>query len=145
MDRVAEKLRIKARAAQKKRERWMRILFAVTAVCFLIIKFFVVDCVRVKGESMVPTYLDGQFTVVAKCAYWFREPLNGDVVIIKHGEENYIKRITACPGERPEDSASGETLPQDYYYVEGDNRPVSIDSRSFGPVPRAVILGKVIF
>lgn len=94
---------------------------------------------------MVPTYLDGQFTIVAKCAYWFDEPQNGDIVILRHGSDNYIKRITACPGERPADSASGSEVPEGYYFVEGDNRPVSIDSRSFGPIPKEVIIGKVIY
>lgn len=145
MDGRAEKLRERARVAQKRKEWRTRVLIVLLITCLIIVKFFIVDCIRVKGNSMAPTYQDGQFTIVAKCAYWFDEPQNGDVVILRHGSDNYIKRVTACPGEWPADSAPDSELPAGYYFVEGDNRSVSIDSRSFGPVSREVIIGKVIY
>ena len=107
-------------------------------------KLFIIDIVAVKGSSMEPTLLDGNTRVVFKAAYWFAEPRVGDIVIVVHENENLIKRITACPGEIPADAIEYGALPKNLYFIEGDNRHVSIDSRNFGPVPGEDIIGRVI-
>ena len=92
---------------------------------------------------MSPTFADGQIVVFIRAAYWFAEPQTGDIVIIQHGNEKLLKRITASPGEVPEDWPQAGVVPPEFYFVEGDNRAVSLDSRFFGFIPRKEILGKV--
>ena len=70
-----------------------------------ILKFFVVTPFIVDGESMEPTYQDGQYLLVNQLSYRFGKPHRGDVVIFKappEPSENYIKRIVGMPGETVE-------------------------------------------
>lgn len=125
---------------QHKLKRTTIIIISFFLVVFL--KLFVVDIIVVQGSSMEPTLYEGQIHILLKCEYWQKKPQNGDVVVVQHGTEKYIKRIVACPGEIP--PGEDEILPEGRYYIMGDNRPVSIDSRSFGAVSEELILGRVL-
>jgi signal peptidase I len=90
---------------------------------------------RVAGESMSPGLQPDERVVVNRLAYWLRPPRPGDVVVLRDPRRRdrlLVKRIEASAGD-------GRWL------VAGDNAAASTDSRAFGPVDRALILGKVWF
>jgi signal peptidase I len=129
--------------------------------------------VEVKGASMYPTLTAGDRLLLNRFAYLHREPTRGELVVLKDPETGdlIVKRIVGLPCETvvmQSDSAfvngrrlfepyavtiTGRTnqgpfgkatvIPRDYYFVLGDNRGRSLDSRIFGPVPRESILGVI--
>ena len=124
------------------RRRRRKAIWAFFVLAIVFIKLFAVDVVVVQGTSMEPTLREGQFLVLLKSAYWIDEPQNGDIVVVQHGTEKYIKRIVACPGEIP--PGEDEILQEGRYYIMGDNMDVSVDSRSFGAISKDLILGCII-
>lgn len=119
---------------------------------------------RVRGESMTPTYYDGQWLLVRRMD-WPAPPLqDGDVIVFRLGRDLLVKRIAAVPGQPMPDAepywprrpwgdhlgqagaelAGPPVVPTGYLYVLGDNAAVSDDSRSFGPVPMTAVLGRVL-
>ena len=131
----------------------------VAFVCFLIITF-VGQRTTVSGQSMEPLLYDGDNLILDKLTYHFRDPERFDVVVFDQTEsDHYIKRIIGLPGEtvqiiddyvyingeRLEDDVYGKevmlqpmraadpiTLGEDEYFVLGDNRNYSRDSRDPG-------------
>ncbi len=131
----------------------------------------VVQNFRVDGGSMVPALENGEFLLVNKLAYVAAQPSRGDVVVFRSPakpDEDLVKRIVGLPNETVEfrdggvyldgrrldegdyyagitGSRTGRSLvvPEQAYFVLGDNRGQSIDSRSFGIVPGASIVGQV--
>jgi signal peptidase I len=126
----------------------------------------------VQGPSMEPNFEDNQFLIVSRVKYLLGEPQRGDIVVFHYPgntEEDYIKRVIGLPGEvveiydtlvyvngvpldepyinepcRPEQCRDNLwELGPDEYFVMGDNRNRSEDSRRFGPVPREFIVGEV--
>lgn len=124
---------------------------------------------HVVGPSMEPTYRSGQTVLVQD--YASTDPQRGDVVIFYPPEthQSSMQRVVGLPGETVRLDAQGAvtingaplaepyvktggnpfgviavTLGPGYYFLLGDNRPNSLDSRVFGPVPRAHIVGKVV-
>ena len=144
---------------------------AVLLISFLIVRY-VGQRTEVIGSSMVPTLEDGNQLITDKITYRFREPERFDIVVFPHEPVNeyYIKRIIGMPGETveitddgtilidgkvlEENYGYGETRPQertgqivlgdDEYFVLGDNREVSLDSRyaEVGNIPRSLIIGR---
>lgn len=144
---------------------------AVLLFSFLIVRY-VGQRTEVIGSSMVPTLEDGNQLITDKITYRFREPERFDIVVFPHGPNNeyYIKRIIGMPGETveisedgtiyidgevleedygygnttPQEMSGGITLSEDEYFVLGDNREVSLDSRyaEVGNVPRSIIIGR---
>lgn len=142
-----------------------------TALISLAIFFFVyiilVQPHRVKGDSMLPNYHDGELLLTEKVTYRIYKPERGDVIVFRAPQRNvdFIKRIIGLPGDtvRIEDGVvfiNDEKLIEPYetqktqgtttvtlestdYFVLGDNRGSSSDSRSFGPIRRNSIRGKV--
>jgi len=134
----------------------------------IVINLFLAQATRVFGQSMEPNLHTDQRLVVEKVSYWFHAPRRGDIVVLKlpeHEEELLIKRVIALPGERVEvhdgrvfiDGApldepylvqstygtmASQTVPPFHIFVLGDNRSASNDSRSFGMVPLANVVGK---
>ena len=82
----------------------------------------------ISGNSMLPTLKSGQ-DVLVRC--WFINPKAGDIVVIKHGVREIVKRI--------------QTIRDRKYFVIGDNKKESTDSRKFGPIKKEQIIGKVIW
>lgn len=148
-------------------------ILAVLLVTFLIVKYVAVR-VEVSGPSMEPTLQNKQNLIVEKVSYHFKDPERFDVIVFpfKHAEKtNYIKRIIGLPGEEVRIDEygyiyiNGEYLPERYgkeviqdpglaadtiyladdeYFVMGDNRNNSSDSRclSVGNVQRDDIIGR---
>ena len=105
---------------------------------------------------MAPALSDGDRVLASRAAYRFDSPGKGDVVLLGTsvaGTET-VKRIVAGPGDPlPSDAEANDPpaarghpadrLTTDEYYVLGDNRAISRDSRVFGPVSRREIVGRV--
>lgn len=90
---------------------------------------------RVEGESMQPSLSADERVVVNRLAYLFSRPRPGDLVVVRdprRPERLLLKRIEGAAGE-------------DRWLVLGDNPEASTDSRTFGPVGREQIVGKVWF
>jgi signal peptidase I len=142
---------------------------ALTVLIFLAIHFtaqnFLID-----GSSMQPGLHTGEYVLVNKLAYTFHAPQRGDVIVFQLPEdtsENLIKRVVGLPGDKllltyntvtvdgvtlrepyisaPQNSqVQTLTVPAGDYFVLGDNRPVSDDSRDWGFVPKDDIIGKAV-
>ncbi|MFQ5855012.1 MAG: signal peptidase I [Anaerolineae bacterium] len=123
----------------------------------------------VEGQSMEPNLMDGQRLLVNKLAYRFGEPARGDIVVIKSPRgtrEKLIKRIVGLPGEMIELRGGRvyingrqieeyyhpnvgmrpfppTVIPPDHYFLLGDNRDHSGDSRVWGSVSNDLIIGRV--
>jgi signal peptidase I len=138
----------------------------LTAILFLVVNG-TTGRFQVRGYSMEPTLYDGQYLIVSKVIYWVHPPERGDVVVFRPpngSSEDYIKRVIGLPGEtieirggtvwingvaleEPYITAAGgdsglRTLGDEQYFVLGDNRNNSSDSRSWGVLPRQDIIGK---
>jgi signal peptidase I len=122
----------------------------------------------VAGNSMLPAFHNGDRVVVARMPAGLGDPGRGDTVIAEVNGEIVIKRVMGLPGEtvqighgqvlcggqavedpvpsvfRDGQDMSPIRLGPDEYFLMGDHRRVSIDSREFGPVRRSRILGTVI-
>jgi signal peptidase I len=150
---------------------WREILETVllTALVYFVVRASV-QFTPIEGPSMQPGLHDGQSVIVYELAYLFGNPQRGDVIVFRHSPtEQFIKRIIAVPGDTitVTDTAvivDGVTLHEPYinsqgsdqnvgllpetkiapgdYFVMGDNRNNSEDSRAFGPVHRQAIVGK---
>lgn len=166
----AEELHKKNPDWKRKSDLDFLIFAAVVAITLIALRFFIGEPIRVDGPSMVPTLMDGERLAVEKVSYWFDGPDRGDVVICEFpGGEVCVKRVIGLPGETvqvfggrilidgsvlPEDDYWNDWIerdtdpvpvPEGYYFVVGDNRNMSDDSRSrgIGPIPMARILGRV--
>lgn len=147
---------------------------AVLAVLIVIpIRMFVAQPFVVEGESMYPTFKNGDYLIIDEFSYHFSDPVRGDVVVFRYPKNPvifYIKRVIALPGETVRiergiatvTTVSGETLTlsepyvvtedatytltttlgPDEYFVMGDNRPKSSDSRVWGALPKKDIIGR---
>ena len=148
---------------------WSRDLF-VSLVVSLFIILFLYQPVRVEGTSMLPRLEDQDRLFINKFAYRFEDIHRSDVVVFYYPHDrskSYIKRVIALPGdtlsvdhgtvsvngtvlnepyvpERYQDDRSlpPRVIPNGEYFVMGDHRSISSDSRDFGPVPRDLIYGR---
>jgi hypothetical protein len=85
------------------------------------------------GESLEPDYQTGDYALAACLPGWWQRLRPGDVVVLRHAVYGMmVKRIEQIDPQRQEITVIG-------------SHPESIDSRTFGPLPRAQILGKVIW
>jgi signal peptidase I len=141
--------------------------------CFFLVTF-VAQAFRVQGTSMQPLLEDGERIVVNKLLYRFHTIQRGDVVVFwwpRDPRVSFIKRVVGLPGDRvelrngvlfvndrevpepyllpppegrDESSAPLTEVKQGYYYVLGDHRGSSNDSRNWGEVPEKYIYGKAV-
>jgi signal peptidase I len=151
---------------------WLRDLL-VSAIASVLIITFLYQPVRVEGTSMLPRLEDRDRLFINKFVYHIVAIKRGDVVVFRYPrdpEKSYIKRVIGLPGDRiwidhgqvwlngdrlresyvpPQyrDSRSMEetVVPADTYFMMGDHRSISSDSREFGPVERSLIYGKAEF
>lgn len=147
----------------------------VTAVVLaLVIRTFIFEPVSVQGSSMADTLHNGEITFTFKTGYLFNAPQRQDVVICHYPnrKENFVKRIIGVPGDtvaivgttvyingqpleepylnpernRYDHTMMPVTLGENEYFVMGDNRDNSNDSRNLsqvGPITRDMIVGHV--
>ncbi len=139
------------------------------AVFLAIAQLFIVTFAQVKGPSMAPILADGQWLVVEKASRFWHTPERGEIVVVRFPADpdqvSLVKRVIGKPGEQIDVShgqvrvngqllnevyltISAETVGEshiqlgpDEYFLLGDNRAVSNDSRSFGPVEKRFIAG----
>lgn len=151
---------------------WLRDLLIAVAASFVIITF-VYQPVHVEGTSMQPELRDQDRLFINKFVYHFENISRGDVVVFHYPQNpsvSYIKRVIALPGDslsiedgqvyvngkaiaepyvpkryRDDRSMPEVVIPPNDYFVMGDHRSISSDSRDFGPVPRNLIYGKAAF
>lgn len=90
---------------------------------------------------MEPALHSGQYVLIRKTNQNIGK---GDIVIIQIGRKQIVKRVIALPEERVSSDEKQRVLNQDEYYVLGDNKEHSMDSRTLGPIKREQILGIVI-
>lgn len=148
--------------------------YLIIALVVLILFVYVLSFQQVIGPSMTPNYEEGEVFLLNKIRYKFSEIKRFDVVVLESNQSKYmIKRIIGLPGEHIEykenklyvngkevieefiktgdtanfniKSLSEEVIPKDSYFVVGDNRENSQDSRSYGFISKDDIIGKVEF
>jgi len=145
--------------------------FLCALVIALLMRFFVFEIAVVHQTSMVPTLMDADWLGISKLSYMFSPPSRGDIVVLHSGGEKLIKRIIGLPGENVQIAGNtvyidGKPLSEPYlpdglfysdypltvvgpdsYFVLGDNRPVSIDSRdpAVGCVSKDDLEGRAVF
>lgn len=142
---------------------------AITLLIFLIIRL-AVESFRVDGQSMEPNFHNNEYVLVDKAAYLFQPPQRGDVIIFHYPldtHKDFIKRIIGVPGDTVHTTSTGvivdgDTISEPYirvpfnfqsytwklgpnqFFVMGDNRDNSLDSRIWGPLERSYIVGKAV-
>jgi signal peptidase I len=153
---------------------WFRdLVFSIVIAVVLIV--FIYQPVKVEGTSMMPSLTDQERIFINKFAYqWGIERIQrGDMVVFwfpRDTSKSYIKRVIGLPGDvveirngdvfvngkeleedyvpaayRDHQNFPPEKVPADNYYVLGDHRSSSNDSRAWGTVERKYIYGKAVF
>lgn len=151
----------------------------LAASIFLVIYIFLFRPFQVSGDSMYPTFKNGEYILTNLIALRTNGLQRGDVIVFQappDAEKDFIKRVIGLPGDTVElkngfvylngkkldESAylhndvrtyggaflkDGEsfTVPADNYFVMGDNRPFSSDSREWGLLVRSKVIGKSMF
>ena len=139
----------------------------------ILIRSFIITPVIVSGSSMKPNLHNGEVLLERKIGYNESSIKRFDIVVIKEGKEEIIKRIIGLPGEHVsyrnnklyvndevvketfnfrntedfnlEEVCSCSSIPEGKYLVLGDNRPISKDSRIIGLIDEKDILGKAVY
>jgi signal peptidase I len=148
---------------------WIHVLL-VAAGCVVLIGTYGIRIVEVTGVSMAPTLSDGDRMIVDEFDYELGDPQVGDIVVLYYPVNPthlFIKRVIAAEGDtvrvtngrayvngqlirddyvpasfRSHDDLEFENVAPGHYFVMGDHRNDSFDSREWGLVPRRYILGK---
>lgn len=142
----------------------------IVALAIIIpVRYFFIKPFYVKGASMEPTYQDREYLVIDEISYRFKDALRGDVIVFRYPRDPkqfFIKRIIGLPGETIQITGNevfinGKKLEEPYlepgtqtkndivvtleaeeFFVLGDNRNFSLDSRTFGPLTKQYVVGK---
>jgi len=165
---------------EKKESTFLKdIIFIVLVTAFIVlpIRIFIAQPFVVSGESMSPTFENGDYLIVDQLSYRIENPERYDVIIFRYPNDTkkfFIKRIIGLPGEKinatngkiaveTKDNKEKLELNESYvknksvngtfstqlndgeYFVMGDNRTASLDSRIWGALDRNLIAGKALF
>ena len=144
-------------------------VYVIIILIIILLKIYVISPIRVNGTSMDPTLENGDIMILNKIGYRITKIKRFDIVVIKYKDELLIKRVIGLPGEKIKyvnntlyvngkkldeefdktytynfslKEIGSTTVPDDSYFVLGDNREVSKDSRSIGFIDREDIVGK---
>jgi len=155
---------------------WETLRYALIAALIIIpIRTFIAQPFVVSGNSMYPTFHNGEYLIVNELAKYQDNYQRGDVVILRYPLDTskyFIKRVIGLPGETltivdgvvtitgpghtapltlsepyvksPKQENLSRTLEDGQYFVMGDNRAQSSDSRVWGPVPKNMMDGKAL-
>jgi signal peptidase I len=148
-------------------------LLVFTLLTSVFIVTFLFQVARIEGQAMAPTLRDQERVIVNKLVYRTSQPRRGDIVMLYYPlrpERTFVKRVIAEEGDmvrirdgrvyvndiplkdddyvpaalRSHDDWGPQVIMEGYYFVMGDHRNNSSDSRHWGMVPRKYILGKVV-
>ena len=146
--------------------------YVVIILIVLLIKRFVFTPIRVSGDSMKPNLLDGEVMFLNEIGYHLNGVKRFDIVVVEKNDDKLIKRVVGLPGETikyvdnklyingevveepfehkdtPDFSLEAlnlKRIPKGYYFVIGDNRTNSLDSRQIGLIKKSEIRGKTNF
>ena len=152
---------------------FVKLIIVIVVILFLMI--YVVSVTQVVGNSMHSTLENGDVLVLNKIKYRFMDIKRGDIISLEYADTKYlIKRVIGLPGDTISirdntlyingevyienyldegleyddfelSSLGYTTIPEDMYFVMGDNREDSLDSREIGLIKKEEIIGKVSF
>ena len=122
------------------------------------VRYFLVQPFFVRGASMESSFEDGDYLLIDEISYRFRQPQRGEVIVFRAPEDKsqfYIKRIIGLPGEEVQikdgkvvilnKNNPKVSVGPGEYFVLGDNREHSSDSRIWGQVNKKLITGRAFF
>lgn len=146
--------------------------YILVIILIILIKNFIVSPIRVNGTSMYPTLHDTDIMLLNKISYRFSNIERFDIIVLEYEDEYLIKRVIGLPGEKIEyknnklyvnnkiieenfdkqdienfklQEIGASKVPENFYFVVGDNRLNSKDSRRIGFISRNQIKGKSHF
>lgn len=150
-----------------KKVREFLVIIAIAVAIGLLLRVFVVEFTMVQGASMEPTLYTGERLLVSKLNYKLGTPGRYEVVTCKYPNMTgvYVKRVMGLPGETIEiksgkvyingeplsddrgvatngQNVPAQVVPEGHVFVMGDNRDVSLDSRSLGPIAIDQLIGR---
>ena len=142
--------------------------YLIIIIIIILIRTFIITPVKVNGSSMDTTLKDGEIMILNKVKYKFNDIKRFDIVVVNYKNEKLIKRVIGLPGEtlKYEDSKlyindkeideyfknqdtedfniselNYDVIPDNCYFVLGDNRKDSLDSRHLGCIDKKDIIG----
>src|SRR3989344_1622129 len=134
--------------AKTTRSNWWEIVrfVIITLVIVVPVRAYIAQPFIVSGLSMAPSFPDGEYLIIDELSYLLREPKRDEVIVFHYPKDPskfFIKRVVNLPGETVTIYNQSYPLGADEYFVLGDNRPMSLDSRVWWPVQKKLIKGRV--